>query len=640
MMPLDSSTSVDTRWWAPEYEDSAYVSAFAAYQTLQSLQSSRVQLGCIIEAAYEQMNVFENNGYVGLYNFWQSSNEVNLLTYNALQIAADTLCSKLSQANVQVRYLTDGGNWADRKKAEQLEKLTRGEFYRLKFYELADMARLDMLLFGRGFIKIYTDHETKRPAMERIHPLDIYFDELEARDCAPRQMYQIRLVSKTTLKALYPDWAEEIAASTIQGNRDLYLNRGLNPDDAVEVLEAWYLPSSPGAGDGRHILCIPTATLTEDGKPDEWTRMDFPFATITWRQKRRGPYALSPAQQALLQQRNLDRVVQRRLQCLYTLSAPYVLVDEMSNVNKEDFTSGGVGNIIEGNFSGGMAPQVVTNKVVPQDLLMAEQQYRADIFDTFGATGLESTGAKPAGLDSEPALREYTEQSSMRHFNLLEENQRFVIRAADHLLETVRDIKDQYGNYVAFGHYKDAVEEIAWSEIQLPPDKYVIRAEGANMLSETPAGRKQDVIMLSQAGVLTPKQAIRALQSPDIAAITNDVTSSEQDIEWTIHEMTKETGRYLPPEPHQDLVEGIKQVRNAYLHERRANAPEEVLARLDTWITEADVLLQQQRQAMVQEQIMQQQMMRAATTPPAPPQGAPAEGMIPADVGPMDPTAV
>lgn len=610
------TTNVRTDWWQDDVE-TPHVAAFAALTNLRSIQSQRIYAGLLYEATYEQRNVFSSQWAtpggpwptVKTGMGFNAGGEVNLLTFNKLQIAVDTLVSKLSQADSQVRFLTDGGNWADRKKAEQIEKLVRGEFYRLKFYEIANQVRLDMLIFGRGYLKVTYDLDTKRPTMERIHPLDCFYDELEARDNPPRQMYQVKLVSKASLKALYPDWAEQIDAAQIQGDQFVYTSRGLNPTDCCELLEAWYLPSYPGADDGRHLLCIPTATLTEDERPTGWTSEDFPFAVIDWTRRRRGPYPIGLAEQTIFMQRNLDMLIKKKHECIYKLAVPRLLLDESSNVPVSDFQTNGVGDMLVGNFSGVMEPKVINPSVVPQDMLQAEMQLRADIDAVAGIVGLESTGEKPEGLDSGASLDEYISHTSVRQERLLKENEWFTLRAAEKLLDCIRLIKAEFGSYVAFGHYKDSVEEIKWSEIELPPDKYVIQAAAANLLPTTPAGRKQDVINLAQAGILTPKQSIRALHSPDILAITDDITSSEQDLEWTVYEMTKPNGRYLPPEPHQDLLEGIKKMRNAYLHERRMNAPDEVLARLDRWITEAQAELDAQQQAIMMQQMQMQQQM-------------------------------
>jgi hypothetical protein len=614
-----SPTSPPIDWWNDDVDGQRESAAFSALTALRSLQSSRVYAGLLYEATYEQRNMFSSEmasptifPAMG-FGPWSARGEVNLLTYNAMQIGFDTLVSKLTQADAQVKFLTDGGNWESRKKAEQLEKLVKGEFYRLDFYAVKENIELDMLLHGRGYLKFYVDPDTKAPSCERVHPLDVFFDELEARDNPPQTMYQVRIVSKSSLKAQYPELAVEIDDAQLTGNSEIYSTRGMNPTQMVEILECWRIPSCKGGDDGRHGLFIPTAVLSYD----HWTRDDFPFATMTWTERRRGPYPLSAAEQIIFLQRNLNRLIQRKHECIYTLSAPYILSSETQALNPAQFTTDGVGNFITYQHDGAEKPHIEVQKVVPDDIEMAIASLKREIAEVLGLTGLESMGEKPQGLESAPALQEYTEQSSLRHVKTLKENERFVLRAAKQLLTTIREVKEEYGDYVAFGQGRGEVEEIKFSAADLPPNAYMAQMAAANLLPQTPAGRLNKIVQLAGTGAFSPKQIIRAFQSPDINAITADVTSTEEDIDWTIYEMCKQGGRYLPPDEHQDLETGIERVNDAYLSERRKNAPSEVLERLDRWVAEALVKRQQMQQAQMMQAMAQQNPMVA------PPGGAP-----------------
>lgn len=625
---LHNPSAPHANWWDEPVDGRRESAAFSALYALRSLQTGRIYSGLLYEATYEQRNMFGYESAPGsAFNGWSAlsgvggmgAGEYNLLTYNAMQIGFDTLVSKLTQADAQVKFLTDGGNWESRKKAEQLEKLIKGEFYRLKFYEVKEKIELDMLLHGRGYLKFYVDSDTKAPCIERIHPLDVFFDELEARDNPPQTMYQTRIVSKASLKIQYPELAMEIDSAQLSGDSAVYSTRGMNPTQMVEILECWRLPSCQYAGDGKHGLFIQTAVLDYG----DYTRMEFPFATITWTERRRGPYPISAAEQVIFLQRNLNRLIQREHECIYLLSAPYILSSETQQLNMNQFMSDGVGVKVEYTADGSAPPTVVANKVVPDDIRVAIAQLKRDISDILGITGLESMGDKPTGIDSAPALQEYTEQSSLRHVKTLKENERFVLRAAEQLLETIRAIKDEYGDYKAFGQGRSEVEDIKFSDADLPPNAYMAQMAAANMLPQTPAGRLNKIVQLAGTGAFSPKQIIRAFQSPDIAAITSDITSTEEDIEWTIYEMCKQNGRYLAPDEHQDLVTGVEKVNDAYLTQRRQNAPDAVLERLDRWVAEAVAKQSQMQQAAM----MQQQAQAAAAgqpgAPGAPPPGGP-----------------
>ncbi len=618
MSASQEGTSVpNVDWWDQELGISRESAAFSALKAFRGLQSSRIYSGLLYEATYEQRNMFGSDlgsgslaSGMGM-STWSTRGEINLLTYNAMQIGFDTLVSKLTQADAQVMYQTDGADWEVRQKASQLEKLTRGEFYRLKLYEVKEMIELDMLIHGRGYLKFYVDHDCKCPAVERVNPLDIFFDELEARDAPPQTMYQVRIVTKTSLKAQYPEYEAEINQAQLTGDSSVYSTRGINPTQMVEILEAWRLPSRDGAGDGRHALFIQTCTLAWG----TWERMDFPFATMTWVNRRRGPYPISAAEQIIFLQRNLNRLIQRKHECIYTLSAPYILSSETQSLNMAQFMSDGVGVKIEYTADGSPPPMVVTNKVVPDDITMEIAQLKQDIMNILGVTGLESMGEKPQGLDSAPAQEAYTEQSSLRHVKTLKENERFVLRCAQQLLCALREIKDEYGDYAAFGQHGSKVEQVKFTDADLPPDAFQMQMAPANMLPLTPAGRLNKIVQLAGTGAFTPKQIIRAFQSPDIDSITNDVTSTEQDIEWTIYEMCKPGGRYLPPDEHQDLQTGIEKVNDAYLEHRRQNAPDAILERLDMWVSTALAMKQKMEAARAAQMMAQQQAMQAQQAP-------------------------
>lgn len=601
-------------WWDPSLDDSQrFAAVFTALSSLKSMQASRVQRGRSYEATYEQQNLFAFDSTAGMAGLpgpsgWNASglgeDGAALLTFNAMQIGFDTLCSKLEQANGQVVFQTDGGDWEQQQKALQLKKLVSGEFYRLKFYELKAMVALDMLLHGTGYIKFYCDPITHKPSMMRWHPSDVWFDEIESRDLPPLTMYTTQLSSKQVLKSIWPKMADEIDAATTYNDSAVSTTRGLNPEDAVELIEAWRLPSAPGAGDGMHIISLSTCTL----ECDEWTRLDFPFARQDWCKKRRGPYSIPAAEQVIMQQRELNRLIQRQHECLYMLSAPYIIYDEASGFDPANMESSGVGNFIPVTQTG-LPPTIVTNKVVPDDIRITIQELSQNIYALLGINGLESTGQKPAGLDTAPAMASYMDQSSLRHIKTLKENERFTLRCAEQLLLLMRDIKEEYGEYAAFGEGTKEVEKIKFSEADLPPDAYVMKMAMMSTLPDTPAGRRAAISEMAATGAFTPKQIIQMYRSPDTEAFANDVTATEQDIDWTIWELSRPDRPYIPPEASQDLQLGVTKVNGAYLTAKRQKAPPEVLEKLSMWKTAATRMLQAQEQAAIEQQMQQQQQM-------------------------------
>lgn len=604
MLPYNKDLVAFNWWDADVDEGERHRAAFLAISSLYASQSGRIMAGRRYEATYEQQNLFGGDNMVGYGGQtimgMQFGGENPLLTFNAMQIGFDTLCSKLEQANGQVLFQTDGGSWEQQQKALQLKKLVAGEFYRLKFYEVKAMAVLDMLLHGTGYIKFFCDPITHKPSMMRWHPSDVFFDEVEARDLHPLTMYTKMRGSKRVLKKIFPKFAKEIESATCLDMESQPKTGGLDPSDAVDIVECWRLPSGEGTGDGKRLLCLSTVDL----ECDDWTRMEFPFARIDWVKRRRGPYSIPAAEQVIHLQSFLNKLVQREQDCLYMLSAPYILTDEASMVDPAQFESSGVGNFI--TFTGPNPPTVITNKVVPDDIRLSKQELVQNIYAILGINGLESTGQKPGGLDTAPALASYMDQSSLRHVKTLKENERFTLRCAEQLLSLMREIKEEYGEYAAFGEATHEVEMIKFSEADLPPDSYVMKMALANLLPDSPAGRVQRVGEMAATGAFTPIEIVKMYNSPDINAAVGDKLTSEEDIDWTIMMLSKPEAEFIPPEASQDLTAGVAKVNSAYLKAKRQGAPDIVLEKLSMWRDAATQILQDQQDAQMQQQMQMQ----------------------------------
>jgi hypothetical protein len=109
-------------------------------------------------------------------------------------------------------------------------------------------------------------------------------------------------------------------------------------------------------------------------------------------------------------------------------------------------------------------------------------------------------------------------------------------------------------------------------------------------LSNTPAGRLQDVQELLQAGFITKEDGMKLLDFPDLEGTMNLLNAGIEDIEKMIEDMV-EHGNYTTPEPYQNLELGIKKCQQAYLMYRAQGAPDERLELLRRWMEDAQGLL-------------------------------------------------
>ncbi len=592
-------------WWSEVYLDDSIGRATALnanYDTLRTAQNTRISNSVKFDSLYDGMDYA---GTLAAQDLFARRPKMPPISFNALRIVGDTLISKLVQAETKVTFLTDGGDWGERKKAELLDKFIFGEFYRTDLYEKATTARTDAIRHGNGYLKFSIGPDGK-VWVQRVHPAEILFDEVETFVGPPRTMYQESLVAPDTLLAMYTDKEQQEAinnASTVVDSQYHYFTQHVG--DVKRVVEAWRLPSIPGAGDGRHVICTDAGVLIDE----PWDRDSFPFAVFRLYPRARGAYAIGLVERQLELQLSLNKLLRRIHACIHLLAAPYFLVERGSQVTKAHFNQD-IGNFIEYL---GKEPILQVNNVVPAELVNEVQRLLSWMLMDAGVNELEVAGTKPEGLDSGPAFERYTDRAAVRHTTVLKENERFFMQCAECIMEEIRTQPGGGVDYKAFAHFDKHAEVIDWADIDLDKQAYVMKMAAMNLLPTEPAGRANEVIRLTNAGILTPTQSVRALKSPDIEAISSDITAPDDDIEWTIYQMTKAKGaRYLPPEPFQDLEGGITKVQHAYLRERDANAPESILSNLRMWITKADSMLEEQRQALAQEQMMAQSQLAMA----------------------------
>lgn len=607
-------------WWSPEVDDFDRHSILNSnFDTVKRSQHTRWMNAVNYDSLYDGMDY---RNMAGTQAMFDRRPRMPPISFNAVRVVGDTLLSKLVQAETKVTFLTDGGDWAERKKAELLDRFVFGEFYRLSIYELSTTSRHDSIRQGNGYI--FFSHENGQVTAERVHPLEVYVDMNETFAGPPRQLFREKFLTKEVALALWgtdDEKREMINSAKIVGDTQYHYFTA-HVGEMIRVVEAWHLPSGPDANDGLHMIVLDSGTLFKE----EWKRDCFPCAVFRLYPRSRGFYAQGLVERQLELQLTLNKLIRRKHACIHLLSAPYFLIEAGSRVVKQHFNTD-IGNFIEYL---GVKPELVINKAVSTDLDAAIPQILSWMFQDAGINELEAAGVKPEGLDSAPAIERFSDTSGIRHTPVLKENERFFMQCAERILEEVRDVaRKNGGKYETFGHFKDHAEVLNWADLDLEKEAYVMKMANMNTLPQTPSGRVNEVIRLSNAGVLTPVQAVRALESPDITAITGDITAPEEDIEWTIYQMTKPKGaRYMPPEPFQDLEEGLIKIGHAYLKERDAGAPEPILRNLRRWMADADRAIKNQQDAQM---AAQAQMAPPAGVPGAP--GAPGAAPMPQPLG-------
>src|ERR1700722_17236260 len=144
------------KWWAAQNESELQKQVQSTYEYLKKTNSYRVQQASIYTRLFSGKP---------LYNYFQAANakldQSNQMplgrpTANVTYSCIDTLVSRISQDRPKPIFLTDGGNYKERKLAKEANAFIQGEIFRTKAYEMHTLAFRDACILGNGFIKVYS----------------------------------------------------------------------------------------------------------------------------------------------------------------------------------------------------------------------------------------------------------------------------------------------------------------------------------------------------------------------------------------------------------------------------------------------------------------------------------------------------
>jgi hypothetical protein len=526
---------------------------------------------------------------------------------NQLKKHCDTTVGKVIQANSRVTMLTHNGDFALWQRARKMEQALKGEWARMRFYREAQKACVDGFVTGTGIVKLQVGEDGDRIECDRVFPNEIFVDEMDAAFGRPTKMYQVRYVQKDTLAAMFPEKWDIIqgAATAIAPSYPWCLYE----PGMILVVEAYALPV--GDRPGRHVIALSSGTLQDE----EWEEDIFPYVVFKPSDAPFGWYGQGWVEHTMGAQILLNKTLNIMEQGARLGIAPFWVVQEAAGLNFRHLDNI-PGHIVETN---GPEPKWVTNAPFHQAAPVYCQMLRQIIADFWGNNSMDTGGDVPINrIDSKKALREYQDLGASRITSVLERwTQDFFLDAAERTFTLAKRIAKEKGAYPVLVQdtYKKAVQ-LDWKDLDLQKDAYLLTPAPANLLSNTPAGKTDDIKELMDAGLITQKQGQRMMQGPDdINAVLSESSATEDHLDWVIEQII-EKGHYISPTSVQDLSRGLVRISDASLQYETLGLEQSKLDMFAQWLEEA-------------QDIMQQMMAQhsPAGAPPALP-GAPADGAI------------
>jgi len=565
-----NSVEVDpTRWYAETDQDLIGVAAYMACQNLSLNQQGRQADFFNYARMYGVRSLGYSTNTYSTYSYSSVTNADVKLKLNATRAAVDTATAKIAKNRPRPMFLTDGGDWKQKRRAEKLTQYMDGAFDLGEVYETGAIVFRDACIFGTGCMFINYDED--KVYTEPVWIEEIVVDESEAQYGTPRQLHRSKLVHKEVLAAQFPKKAELIMAATSAPST--------LSDDMVSVTYSWHLPSGSKAKDGKYVVSLKEGTLDVQ----EYKKDYFPFVFFRWNNGLRGFYGQGIVENSFSIQLEINSICATIQKAIYFAAVPRVFVDSTSKIITQHIDNR-VGSIVK--FTG-RDPTFSTATANNPEMYNYLNTLWNKVFEVNGLSELSATSNKPAGLDAAVALREYQDIESQRFAIVGQQWEKFYLNVARIFVDMSKDLYTNNTQLMVKAKTNKFIESIKWKDVNLPEDKYILRCFPTNILPVTPAGRLQTVQELIQAGFIDKDLGLDLLDFPDLQKAMSLKNASVDNAMMVLEKIVDE-GVYDTPEVYMNLKLCIQLGQAMYLKARNDKVDEERLELLRRFIDDCN----------------------------------------------------
>lgn len=559
---------------------------------------------------------------------------------NLSQAICDGVIAKQVVNESKATFDVSDGDWEAKLKADELDRFVMGEMYRTKALEEHEAALKDAVAWaGDGWVK-YTARDSK-VYTARTNPLEMRIDPRACVSGQPRDLYQVRYITKELACALYHDQADEIYELKTEDPPYEYPYSWSSQESSklVRLVEGWHLPETDKGDDGRYMFAAGSVVL----ECKRWKRNRFPFVRISYSKDVMGGYSISLGQQLYPLHLELNKIKRAKIIGLSIWGLPRIYQQRGSTISPELGVEAGLIYKYTGS-----KPETDQSPCYSAELAQEEQNISNQMYQIGGISPLERGADMPSRMDSRPGMREYVAATDEKHAAISLAWNRSFLDAAQQCIDVAREIP----NYEAFGRAKDFISRIKFSECDLEDWRFQIRLANGNFLPTTPAGKRMIFLdlMKTPAFAQDPTMLLEMMAGdhPDVDALLDKKTAGKRLIERQLYSMTHKKV-YMAPDVHQaNDIEMAMQMCNdmqktvliqsnggvdMYSGETIKDV-NKVMALLDKYMTalgdiQADAQFQQQQQAAAQNQALQAQQQQAQLAQQTQqPQPIPTQGAI------------
>lgn len=477
-----------------------------------------------------------------------SSLPIDRPTMNIVQSIIDTKVARITQSRPKPTFLTDNGDYKQRKLAKQMNAFISGELYQIKAHAMGESLLRDAEILGTGAWKVLKTSDRK-VGLERRLIVELLVDPNDALYGKPMQMFEFKLIDRAVIAADIPEYQSSIAQAE-QAFPEGGADASKTISDQIIVVEAWRLPSSKDADDGRHcIVCTAGVILDEP-----WKKQKFPFVFLHSSEGLTGMWGQGAAERLMGTQVDINKMLITSSKATDLMGVPRVWLEDGSKVVKANFNNN-IGMI--GTYRGTLPVEVPGTTGLGPDFYQRLQSLIEYGYQQEGVSELAASSEKPAGLDSGEAIRSFDNIQSDRLSSLNRRYNEAFVELSYHIIENAIEIAEEDGSYETVYPDKDGTKEINLPDIgKLKDDPFVVQCFDASSLPHDPSGRLAKVTEMMQSGLITPQEGRRLLDFPDIEQVDKLENACEERILQSLDAIV-ENGKYTPPDPFMMAVPGL-----------------------------------------------------------------------------------
>jgi hypothetical protein len=543
--PEEDLSTVNKRWWTlPDNEMARSIDGVVV--SLKENQSVRLTQYMASTRLYGNLPGTTWGGITGNKVVTAYSSSKKRITYNVCQSAVDTLTSKIGKNKPKPYFLTNGGNYRLKRKAQKLGKFVDGVFYYNNLPFLNRKAFKDSGILGTGIVHIFPKYG--QVCAELCKANEFFIDDNEVvYGGKPRQLHWLRGVDRLSLAEMFKDEPKKVkmimeaAEVTMQDEKQKQANVG----DQIAVIESWHLPSGPDAKDGMHVMVI---DAKEPLLKEEYKRPKFPFAFFNYNDRQWGFWGQGAIEQIQNIQTEINTILILIQRSMHLMGSFKIAIENTSKIVKQHLNNE-LGTLV--NYTK-TPPQYMTPPIVQPEIYQHLQTLKNSAFEVLGVSQLSAQSKKPDDLVSGKALREYNDIESDRFMALGLNWEQFHLDETELIVWCAKDIYENDKGLKVHVPGKKFIDTIKWSEVDMAEDQYILKTFPVSSLPDDPSGRLQTIQEYMQAGLMSPRAGRRALDFPDLEQIEGLANAQEDWVNEILEKIVME-GKATVPVPELDL---------------------------------------------------------------------------------------